>query len=80
MEAKEDFAQRAGLVAPHRLFSNEQLTEIYRCIKEGAEQDFELSQEGRHLLDSVLSQIETAIPDIQEQSAEPPEQCSQMNL
>ena len=34
LSAKQDFCVRSGLIDQHRLFTNEQLAEVYRCVSE----------------------------------------------
>lgn len=64
--AKEDFAQRSGLVDKHRLFNDEQLTSLYRIASETLENDLELSDKATESLKSICNQIEYALPDVQE--------------
>ena len=39
-EAKQDFAIRSGLIQKERLFTPEQMTEIYRCCADSVDGDF----------------------------------------
>lgn len=64
--AKEDFAERAGLVPRERLFTDEQLTEIYRCLRNTMDCEHELTYEQEKLIEKTASQIECAVPDIQD--------------
>ncbi len=64
--AKEDFAKRAGLVPCERLFTDEQLTEIYRCLRNTMDSEHELTYEQEKLIEKTASQIEYAVPDIQD--------------
>ena len=64
--AKEDFAERAGLVPREQLFTDEQLTEIYRCLRNTMDSEHELTYEQEKLIEKTASQIEYAIPDIQD--------------
>lgn len=64
--AKEDFAERAGLVPRDRLFTDQQLTEMYRCLRNVLNSEYELTYEQEKLIEKTALQIEYAIPDIQE--------------
>lgn len=68
--AKEDFAQRSGLVDKHRLFTDEQLTEIYRTADKALDKDIELSGETVSALRSVCNQIKYSLPDVQDRITE----------
>ena len=61
--AKQDFACRAGLVEKGRQFSDEQLVEMYRCVKDTLNGDYELTNAQVTLLESAAEQIETTVPD-----------------
>lgn len=63
--AKEDFARRSGLVDEHRLFTDAQLTEVYRMAENVLGNDFELSGETVSALRSVCNQIEYSLTDMQ---------------
>ena len=56
--AKLDFACRAGLVDKHRQFTDEQLTELYRCVCETLEDGYPLTKERREVLEQAAEQIE----------------------
>ena len=65
--AKQDFAARSGLIQKERLFSPEQLTEIYRCCTDSVnEHFFELTDKQVELIHSVQQQIEICVPDLDE--------------
>lgn len=61
--AKEDFACRAGLVEKGRQFSDEQLVEVSRCVRDTLDGDCELTDAQETLLETVHEQIENAVPD-----------------
>ncbi len=61
-KAKMDFAARSGLVAENRLFSSEQLAEIYRAVGETLESKYPITAERENLLKGVSRQIELAVP------------------
>lgn len=64
--AKRDFATRSGLLPPEQLFSDQQLAEMYRCIHETLESSYSLSSEREKLLSDAISQIERAVPRLNE--------------
>ena len=64
--ARQDFAVRSGLVDQDRLFSDEQLAEIYRCIQETLDSGYPITDSRRELLERACTQIENAIPDLDE--------------
>ena len=64
--AKLDFACRAGLVQESRQFSDEQLTEIYRCIYETMDSEYPISEERRATLMAAAEQIERGVDDLDE--------------
>ena len=65
-EAKQDFAVRAGLVQSQRLFSREQLAEIYRSVQQTLYADLELTRAQEKTLQSVSEQITDLLPAIEE--------------
>lgn len=64
--AKRDFATRSGLVQADRIFSDEQLTEIYRCVHETLDGDYPITDERQKLLEETCWKIEASIPDLDE--------------
>ena len=64
--AKCDFATRSGLIPHSTLFAPEQLTEIYRCIHETLDSSYPITEERQKCLESVVEQIEAAVPDLNE--------------
>lgn len=65
-KAKLDFSARSGLVAEDRLFSAEQLTEVYRAVQETLDSGYPIPEERERLLKGAAEQIERAVPDLQE--------------
>ncbi len=65
-KAKLDFATRSGLVTEDRLFSAEQLTEVYRAVHETLDSESPITEERERLLKGIGEQIEQAVPDLQE--------------
>ena len=70
--AKQDFAVRAGLVNEQRLFSNEQLVVIRNACELALEADATLSYAEEKQLQSVQEQIESLLPQPEQ------EQCPTM--
>ena len=65
--AKQDFAIRSGLIQKERLFTPEQMTEIYRCCADSVDGDFfELTGEQEKMIRSVQQQIEECVPAMAE--------------
>ncbi len=64
--AKLDFASRSGLVQGSRQFSDEQLTEIYRCIQETLDGEYPITKERRDVLTAAANQIERSVDDLEE--------------
>ena len=64
--AKQDFATRSGLMDRQRLFTDEQLIEIYRCCEDTLEDTYELTAKQRKCIEGVQDQIKDAIPDVLE--------------
>ena len=59
-----DFAVRSGLLLSSALFTQDQLTEIYRSIHETLDSEYPLTDERRNLLESAAGQIEDSVPDL----------------
>ena len=64
--AKQDFTIRSGLLPSEQLFSDEQLTEIYRSIHETLESEYPLTAEREQSLKDTAAQIERTVPDLNE--------------
>ena len=64
--AKLDFACRAGLVDGHRQFTDEQLTELYRCVCEALEDEHPMTKERREILERAAEQLEGSVDDLDE--------------
>lgn len=65
-KAKEDFATRSGLVQKDRLFSDEQLAEVFRAVAETLDSGHILTAQREKLLESALDQIKDTVPDLQD--------------
>ena len=67
MAAKQDFAIRAGLIEKQRLFTNEQLIDIYQSVNDTFDAGYELTEKDAQQLTDIQQQIEAIIPDINQQ-------------
>ena len=77
--AKQDFAIRSGLIQKDRLFTPEQMTEIYRCCADSVDGDFfELTGEQEKMIRSVQQQIEECVPDLDERIRQQEEALEQV--
>ena len=65
LAAKRDFAGRSGLLEQDQLFSDEQLSEIYRCIHETLDNCYPMTAERSKLLMDTAEQIERAVPQLE---------------
>ena len=68
--AKQDFAVRSGLVSKYRILSDEQLTEVYRCVKDFLEEDMTQTAAQEDRLKGIQEQVGLAIPDVEERLCE----------
>ena len=68
--AKQDFATRSGLIPEQRIFTDEQLIEIYQCCSDALIADYDLRLNNAKCIDSVQRQIECIIPDIMDRIEE----------
>ena len=59
--AKLDFACRSELVQDSRQFTDEQLTELYRCIYETLENGYPITREREDILRTVAERIEDSV-------------------
>ena len=64
--AKLDFACRSGLVQESRQFTDEQLTELYRCIHETLDSGYPITREREKILTAAAEQIEYSVDDLAE--------------
>ena len=65
-KAKLDFACRSGLVQDSRQFTDEQLTELYRCIHETLDSGYPITRNREDILRTVAERIEDSIDDLEE--------------
>ena len=72
-------AIRSGLIQKERLFTPEQMTEIYRCCADSVDGDFfELTGEQEKMIRSVQQQIEECVPDLDERIRQQEEALEQV--
>ena len=64
--AQQDFVERSGLIDQDRLFTNEQLAEIYRCIHETLDSEYPITDSRREILQNACTQIENAVSNLDE--------------
>ena len=64
--AKLDFACRAGLVQEAQQFTDEQLTELYRCVHETLDSEYPMTSQRRKLLTGISEQIQRGVDDLDE--------------
>ena len=74
--AKEDFAVRSGLISKARLFTPEQLTELYRATDHYVETGPEPDCAQLKALQEARTKIECTVPDLPER-LEPTQECGQ---
>ena len=48
----------------HSQFTDEQLTELYRCVCEALEDEYPLTRERREILERAAEQIEGSVDDL----------------
>lgn len=74
---KEDFAVRADIVNQDKIFSTNELVEIYRHVEDTLEGGYELTNEQEEILDTIKSKISEVVPDVIERAIEAGEQFEQ---
>ena len=65
-DAKQDFAIRSGLIDKLCIFSEIQLTEMYRCAADTLEINDTLAYEREKSIENIQNQIEDLLPDVAE--------------
>ena len=65
LAAKRDFAVRSGLLEQDQIFSDEQLSEMYRCVHETLDNCYPMTAERSKLLTDTAEQIERAVPQLE---------------
>lgn len=77
--AKQDFAVRSGLISKAQLFSDEELSELYRSTDYLLENGPELQQEHLKAIQTARTKIEYIVPNLQEKLEPEQNQGQQMN-
>ena len=77
--AKQDFAVRSGLISKAQLFSDEELSELYRSTDYLLENGPELQQEHLKAIQTARTKIEYIVPNLQERLEPEQNQGQQMN-
>ena len=57
---------RTHLVDECRQFTDEQLTEVYRCVQETLDSGYPITVEREKTLEAVIDQIEASVEDLEE--------------
>lgn len=74
---KQDFAIRSGLVPQYQVFSQEQLTEVFRCCTVTLDADLNLTPQQEACIRDIQEQIENGIPDVVDRIKEQERQLAQ---
>ncbi len=64
LSAKEDFAKRCMLVDRNKVFYNEELAEIYRCIEDTLSAEYELTEDQEFMLLKIQDKIKDSVPNL----------------
>ena len=64
--AKEDFAIRSNLIDSNKIFTNEELIEISRCVDDTLGGGYELTTEQKDMLEDIKDSIKNAVPNYDE--------------
>ena len=64
--AKQDFIGRSGLLPQERIFNDQQLVEMYRCVHETLDSEYPITEERKRCLEEAVRQIEYAVPNLDE--------------
>lgn len=59
--AKKDFATRSKLLNENLVFNNHELVEIYRCLEDTLNNDYEMTDEQRNMLESIHDRIQYSV-------------------
>ena len=78
--AKRDFAVRSGLIPKASLFSNEELTEIYRATDHLLAEDPNLNDKQIRAIQEVRIKIEFSVPDLDTQLEHRQDYSPQMEM
>ena len=78
--AKRDFAVRSGLIPKASLFSNEELTEIYRATDHLLAEDSNLNDKQIRAIQEARIKIEFSVPDLDPQLEHRQDYSPQMEM
>lgn len=75
--AKEDFATRSGLMNEDKVFTNDELFSISRCLEDTLNGGYELDYDEQETLKDLFERIKNVIPDYKERCITLDEQDNQ---
>ena len=64
--AREDFATRSGLVNKNLLFNKNELVEIYRCIEDTLNNEYEITDKQKEMLEDLQTRISSTVLEFDE--------------
>ena len=68
--AKQDFVTRSGMIPKRRVFTDDQLVQIYLCCSDALNADYGLTYAHVKCIGSIQAQIQSGIPDIMDRVQE----------
>lgn len=77
--AKEDFAIRSGIINRDKIFSTDELVEIYRCVEDTLAGEYELTNDQRDILWRIQTKINDSVQNLNELIIEAGEKFEQEN-
>lgn len=75
--AKEDFAIRSGIINRDKIFSTNELVEIYRCVEDTLAGEYELTNDQYETLWRIQSKINDSVPNLSDLIIEAEERVEQ---
>ena len=75
--AKEDFAIRSGIINRDKIFSTNELVEIYRCVEDTLDGEYELTNDQHEMLWRIQSKINDSVPNLNDLIIEAGERIEQ---
>lgn len=81
-KAKQDFTVRSGLVDRYRMFTDEQLREVYGCLLMRVEDSHDLTWKQQDVLWEITKNIEALLPDVYKESeqGQTPQPQQELNM
>ena len=64
--AREDFVTRSGLMNRNLLFNKNEMVEIYRCIEDTLNNEYEMTDKQRDMLEDIQTRIKQDVPGFDE--------------